>query len=391
MPGRAASVNYGQAPSATYRVQLHAGFTFADLAAIADYLAALGVSHAYLSPSLQAAAGSTHGYDVVDPRRLNAELGGVEGFSAMAHTMRTCGLGLVLDIVPNHMALDGRDNRWWWDVLANGPSSPFARYFDIDWDSPERKLTGSVLVPILGDHYGRVLENGDVSVERAGGTFVVRYGEHALPVSPRTFDLLLAAAASRLSEPGSGEVAADLAALGLEFGDLPHALIVDADLAAERQRDSRVLQERLRRLADSHPEVAAALEAEVKAISADPDRLDALLQRQNYRIAFWRTAADELDYRRFFNIETLAGLRVEDERVFEDTHRLVEELVLGRLVSGLRVDHVDGLRDPAGYLARLARATGGAWVVVEKILAPHESLPRRWPVAGTTGYDFLNR
>ncbi|MGH9126132.1 MAG: malto-oligosyltrehalose synthase [Acidimicrobiales bacterium] len=384
-------MNTDEAPSATYRVQLHAGFAFADLAGIADYMAALGVSHAYLSPSLQAAAGSTHGYDVIDPQRINAELGGAEGFAEVAHRTRSLGLGLVLDIVPNHMALDGRDNRWWWDVLANGPSSPFARYFDIDWDSPERKLTGSVLVPILGDHYGRVLEAGEISVEREGGTFVVRYYDHTLPVSPRTIDLLLAAVAARLDSDGHGQAAIDLAALGLEFGDLPHALIVDPDLAAERQRDSRVLQDRLRRLADSHPEVATALDAEAKAISGDPDRLDGLLQRQNYRIAFWRTASEELDYRRFFNIETLAGLRVEDEPVFEDTHRLILELVSGRLVGGLRVDHVDGLRDPAGYLERLARASGGAWVVVEKILAHDESLPDGWPVAGTTGYDFLNR
>ncbi len=371
-------------PWSTYRVQLHRGFTFADLAGIGDYLSELGVTHAYCSPVLQAAAGSTHGYDVVDPHRLNRELGGIEGFAEMAERLRAHGLGQVLDIVPNHMALDGRDNRWWWDVLANGPSSPYARYFDIDWDSPERKLTGSVLVPILGDHYGRVLEAGDIQIAREGGAFVAHYGDHTLPLSPRSIDDLLAGAAFQVPS-------AELAALASGFGELPHALIVDPVLAAERQRGSRDLQRRLRELADTDPEVAGAIDAELSAVNGDPDQLDALLQRQNYRLAFWRTASEELDYRRFFNIETLAGLRVEDEQVFEDTHGLIAALVAGGLVDGLRVDHVDGLRDPAGYLARLNGATGGIWVVVEKILAPDEELPGPWPVAGTTGYEFLNR
>ncbi len=373
-------------PWSTYRVQLHASFTFADLASVADYLARLGVTHAYLSPALQAAAGSTHGYDVVDPRCLNPELGGMEGFAALSQRLRRHGLGQVLDIVPNHMALDGRDNRWWWDVLANGPSSPYARYFDIDWDSPERKLTGSVLVPILGDHYGRVLEAGDIAVEHEPetGTFVVRYGDHTLPLSPRSIDDLLAAAATRASSE-------ELSALASGFGELPHALIVDPVLAAERQQGSRRLQAHLGALTAADAGVAAGIAAEVKAVNDDPDALDTLLQRQNYRLAFWRTASEELDYRRFFNIETLAGLRVEDDEVFDDTHGLIVALVAGGLIDGLRVDHVDGLRHPGGYLARLAGETGHTWVVVEKILAPDEDLPGRWPVAGTTGYEFLNR
>ncbi len=368
----------------TYRVQLHRRFTFADLAGIAGYLAQLGVTHAYCSPALQAAVGSTHGYDVVDPHRLNPELGGIEAYAELADRLRDQGLGQILDIVPNHMALDGRDNRWWWDVLANGPSSPYARYFDIDWDSSERKLTGSVLVPILGDHYGRVLEAGDIQVDREGGSFVVRYGDHTLPVSPRSVDELLARAASRAPSP-------ELATMAAGFGDLPHALIVEPVLAAERQRGSRILEERLRRLAAHQPEVAAAIEVELKALNDDPDQLDTLLQRQNYRLAFWRTASEELDYRRFFNIESLAGLRVEDPDVFADTHGLIQALVAGGLLQGLRVDHVDGLRDPEDYLARLSQVTGGIWVVVEKILAPDEELPESWPATGTTGYEFLNR
>ena len=372
-------------PWSTYRVQLRGGFTFADLAGIADYLTELGVTHAYCSPALQAAAGSTHGYDVVDPRRMNGELGGIEGFAEMTETLHRNGLGQVLDIVPNHMALDGRDNRWWWDVLANGPSSPYARYFDIDWDSPERKLMGSVLVPILGDQFGRVLEAGDIKLGREGGAFVVRYGDHDLPLSPRSIDTLLAHAAARMPE------ARELAVLAKEFGELPHALIVEPSMAAERQHDSRILQRRLRDLAERQPDVADAITAELQALNADPDALEDLLQRQNYRLAFWRTANEELDYRRFFNIETLVGLRVEDEGVFDDTHGLIVALVEGGLVNGLRVDHIDGLRDPERYLERLKQATAGTWVVVEKIVAPDEQVPDTWRSAGTTGYEFLNR
>ncbi|MDP9075152.1 MAG: malto-oligosyltrehalose synthase, partial [Actinomycetota bacterium] len=371
-------------PWSTYRVQLHPGFTFDDLAGIADYLAQLGVSHVYCSPYLQAAAGSTHGYDVVDPSRLNDELGGTEAFIRLVEALRGCGLGQVLDIVPNHMAVDGRDNRWWWDVLTHGPASPYARYFDIDWDAPERKLAGTVLVPALGDHYGRVIEAGDLVVSRHGGSFVVAYFDHQWPLSPRTFDDLLGRAAARV---GSAEVAA----LAVAFGRLPHALIDDPVARSERHRHSRLLQRQLGRLCETDPAVAAAVDAEAAAVSTDPDLLDELLQRQNFRLAYWRTASEELDYRRFFNIETLVGVRMEDEQVFADTHGLVMVLVATGAVQGLRVDHVDGLRDPEGYLDRLNTATGGVRVVVEKILAAKEELPETWPVAGTTGYDFLNQ
>jgi (1->4)-alpha-D-glucan 1-alpha-D-glucosylmutase len=373
-----------QPPWSTYRVQLHRGFTFADLGAIAGYLADLGVTHAYCSPSLQAVAGSTHGYDVVDPHRANPELGGIEGLADLAERLHAHGLGEVLDIVPNHMALDGPHNRWWWDVLANGPSSYYARYFDIDWDSPERKLMGNVLVPVLGDHYGRVLEAGELQVTRDGASFVVRYHDHVLPLSPRSINDLLAAAANQVPSE-------ELASIAAELGNLPHALVVDADLSRERSRGARIQLERLRRLVETRPEVVDAIDQELKAINDDPDALDDLLRRQNYRLAFWRTASDELDYRRFFNIESLVGLRVEDPDVFADTHSMISALVDGGLVNGLRVDHVDGLLDPPGYLERLADASGGAWVVVEKILAPEEALPDEWPVAGTTGYEFLNR
>ncbi len=370
--------------SCTYRTQLHAGFTFDDAAAQAGYLADLGVSHLYCSPFLQAAAGSTHGYDVVDHSRFNDELGGAAGYRRLAEALAGAGLGQVLDTVPNHMALAGRANQWWWDVLENGPSSRYARYFDIDWDPPEQKLTAVVLMPVLGDHYGRVLEAGELRVQREGGAFVVRYHHHEAPLSPRSLDDLVAAAAQRAGSE-------DLASLATALGHLPHALLRDADAVAERHRDKEVLRARLAALCEAEPDLAQALDAEVEALNGDADALDALLRRQNFRLAFWRTASEELDYRRFFNIETLVGLRIEDERVFDDTHRLVLDLVAEGTVDGLRVDHVDGLRDPEAYLRRLAKASGGAYVVVEKILEPGEELPPTWPVAGTSGYDFLNR
>jgi (1->4)-alpha-D-glucan 1-alpha-D-glucosylmutase len=368
--------------AATYRVQFNAGFTFDDAAGIAGYLAGLGVSHLYCSPCLQAAAGSTHGYDVVDHSRLNAELGGAPAHARMTGQLAAHGLGQVLDIVPNHMALAGRANAWWWDVLENGPSSPYARYFDIDWDPPQHKLAATVLMPVLGDQYGRVLEAGELTVERRGGAFTVRYHEHEAPLSPRALDGLLARAAARADSSELGNLAAG-------FGRLPLATRTDAAAVAERHRDKELLRDRLAALCGSRPAVAAAIDAEIGVLNRDPDALDELLSQQNYRLAYWRTAAEELSYRRFFDIPTLAGVRVEDDVVFADTHRLILGLVADGTVDGLRVDHVDGLADPEGYLERLHAATGGAYVVVEKILAAGEELPESWLAAGTTGYDFL--
>ncbi len=369
---------------ATYRVQLHPGFTFDDATSIAGYLADLGISHLYCSPYLQAAEGSTHGYDVVDHGRLNEELGGAAAHRRLVERLADAGLGQVLDIVPNHMALAGRANAWWWDVLENGPSSLYASYFDIDWDPPQRKLTATVLMPVLGDHYGRVLEAGELKVEREGGSFTVRYYDHEVPLSPRTLDELLARAAARARS-------VKLESLAAALGHLPHARSTDPAAVAERHRDKEVLRDRLAELCAARPEVAAAVDAEIEELNRDPDALDELLGRQNYRLAHWRTGAEELSYRRFFNIETLAGLRIENPAVFADTHRLVIDLVSAGALDGLRVDHVDGLADPEGYLYRLRDATAGAYVVVEKILEADEELPRSWPVAGTSGYDFLNR
>jgi (1->4)-alpha-D-glucan 1-alpha-D-glucosylmutase len=362
-------------------VQLSKEFGFADAAAIAGYLAELGVSHLYCSPYLQAAPGSTHGYDVVDPERLNDELGGGPAYAGMVGALRAAGLGQVLDIVPNHMATDAT-NRWWWEVLENGPASPYAAVFDIDWEGGDRSAAHTVLVPVLGDHYGRVIEAGELVLARSGAEVTVRYHDIVLPVSPRSLDELLAAAARRAGSEALGRLAEG-------YGALPTSRLTDQAAVNERQEQSLALRAQLEELLAAEEPVAAALDDEIDALNADPERLDALLRRQNYRLAHWRTASEELDYRRFFNIESLIGVRVEDPEVFARTHRLIVELVKEGTVDGLRVDHVDGLRDPEKYLGDLALATGGVYTVVEKILEPGESLRRSWPVAGTSGYDFL--
>jgi (1->4)-alpha-D-glucan 1-alpha-D-glucosylmutase len=370
-------------PPASYRVQFHAGFGFESAAEIVPRLATLGIGRLYSSPSMQAVAGSTHGYDVADPTRLNPELGGAAGHARLVGALRDAGMGQVLDIVPNHLATD-ETNRWWWDVLENGPSSRYAAFFDIEWDAGGDLGAYRVLVPVLGDQVGRILEAHEVHLEREGGAFVVRCHDHRLPLSPRSADDLVAAAAR---QAGSAE----LAAIADDLAALPDARRTDQAAVDERHQRKDHLQARLSSLCHEDAGVAEALDAELAGLSGDVDRLDALLQRQNYRLAYWRTANEDVDYRRFFNIETLAGVRVEDPTVFDATHALILELVREGVVDELRVDHVDGLRDPAGYLDRLAECTDRAPVVVEKILAEGEDLPDSWPVAGTTGYEFLAR
>jgi (1->4)-alpha-D-glucan 1-alpha-D-glucosylmutase len=349
---------------------------------VVGYLAELGVSHVYLSPVLQAAPGSTHGYDVVDHSRPSDQLGGAEGHCRLVAALGGAGLGQVLDIVPNHMAIGGPENRWWWDVLENGPSSLWASHFDVTWDPPEEKLRNTVLIPILGDHYGRVLDAGQITLAHDRGTFTVHYFDHVLPVAPRSLSGLLAAAARAAGSD-------DLAFISTALRRLPLASRTDPASMAERHRDTRVLRRQLCRLLAERPEVGGAIAAEVARVNADVDALDELLDAQNYRVAYWRTAGHELGYRRFFDINTLVGLRVEDEETFADTHELILGWVGDGVVDGLRVDHPDGLRDPEQYLTRLAGAAPGTWIVAEKILEPGEELPEAWPVAGTTGYDRL--
>ena len=305
-------------PRATYRVQLSGGFDFKSAAGLTGYLASLGVSHLYCSPLLQAAPGSSHGYDVVDPTRLNSELGGDATFRDLARNLSERSLGMVVDIVPNHMATATPANPWWWDLLLHGRSSAYADYFDVDWKPTSSNIKDKVVLGVLGDRYGHELGAGALTIERHRDGFAVRYHDDLFPVSPDSFE----------------------------------------DLDVDR-------------------------------IQHDPDAFDRLLERQHYRLEYWRSAQDELNYRRFFTVDSLIGLRVERQQVFDDSHRLVLDLVAQGLIGGLRVDHVDGLRDPVGYLRRLRRAAPPSYIVVEKILGPDEELPATFEVHGTTGYEFI--
>ncbi|WP_028321562.1 malto-oligosyltrehalose synthase [Desulfatiglans anilini] len=370
-------------PRATYRMQFHSGFTFYDAAGLSDYLEALGISHLYSSPCLKAVKGSTHGYDVVDHSRVNEELGGEAGRRVLCEALARRGLGMVLDIVPNHMAVGTPENRWWWDVLENGPSSPYAAYFDVDWNPPEDRLANKILLPILEDHYGRVIEAGKVRVLREGARFVIQYAGHRLPVAPRSLSALLAEAAERASSD-------ELAFFSEALSALPLPTSTDAASIRRRQRDRRVIGGQLSELLERAPACARALDEVVEEENRSIDRLDFFLDQQNYRLAYWRAGAHELGYRRFFDIAALAGLRIEFEQVFLETHARILEWVRDGSLDGLRIDHPDGLRDPGEYLTRLRRAAPHAWIVVEKILQPGERLPDGWDAAGTTGYDFLN-
>lgn len=362
-------------PRATYRIQFNADFGFADAAQLSDYLADLGVSHLYSSPVLQAVPGSPHGYDVVDHARVSADLGGSEAYLQLRTALARRQLGQLLDIVPNHMAIGTRDNALWWDVLENGPASEAASYFDVDWDSMS---DNRVLLPILGERYFDALETRAVRIEREDGRFLVRYHEHVLPAAPRSIASLLRSAA-----PGDDEV--NFWADALE--NLP-AKVNDRESTARRQRDKALIFAQLARMLEDRPELAAEVDRTLEELSDRPEALDAWLERQNWRIAFWQNAATDLGYRRFFDVNTLAGLRVEDPRVFERSHRLILEWLRDRTLDGVRIDHVDGLRDPHEYLQRLRSSAPDAFIVVEKILMGDECLPATWPVEGTTGYEF---
>jgi (1->4)-alpha-D-glucan 1-alpha-D-glucosylmutase len=401
-------------PRATYRLQLHAGFTFEDTTRIVPYLARLGVSHVYLSPVLRARPGSTHGYDIIDHNAFNAELGGREGFARLATVAREHGLGLVLDIVPNHMGVMGADNRWWMDVLENGPASVHAGFFDIEWQPLDEAMQDRVLLPVLGAQYGEVLERGELAVafEPDAGGFAVRYYSHRFPVDPREYPRILEPVATPLGTASlDPATAAELASVIAAFGHLPPRHDTRPEAVAERNRDKEVHKRRLARLVADEPAVRALVERAVTVINGTPgspatfDALHTLLEAQAYRLAYWRVASDEINYRRFFDINDLAALRMENEAVFEATHGLVLQLAADGVVDGLRVDHPDGLYDPEEYFRRLqeryARLAGvelgtpcagrpprPLWVVGEKITARHENLPETWPVHGTVGYRF---
>jgi (1->4)-alpha-D-glucan 1-alpha-D-glucosylmutase len=369
-------------PGSTYRLQLHKGFTFDDAAAIADYLKALGITHVYSSPYLQAAPDSMHGYDVVDHRKVNEELGGAAGHDRFCKKLGDTGLGQVLDIVPNHMSL-GEQNRYWWDVLENGTSSRYASFFDIDWNSAEARLRDKVLVPILADQYGRVLKAGGIRVLRQASAFTVEAAGQALPVAPQSLPVILARAAA-------SEHSDTLSFLAASYGRLPSPDMTDRMTVLARHRDKVVLDHLLERLCAEELDVCEAIDKSVADLNGNSDALDEFLNQQSYRLAYWKTADQQLGYRRFFDVNTLIGLRVEREYVFEETHALILKWLGQGVIDGVRVDHPDGLRDPLEYFQRLREHAPNAYIVGEKILARGEFLRDKWPIQGTSGYDFLN-
>jgi (1->4)-alpha-D-glucan 1-alpha-D-glucosylmutase len=403
-------------PRATYRLQLHRGFDLPAATELVPYLAALGISHVYCSPLLRARPGSQHGYDVVDHGQINPEIGSRSDLQRLVESLRRHGMGLVLDIVPNHMGVLGGDNAWWLDVLENGPASAYAEHFDIDWQAADPALTGRVLVPVLGEQYGAVLDRGELQLvfDAASGRLTLRYHEHQLPIDPVDYAPLIRQALQALPAGALDRGAMDaVSSLADAFEHLPPRQAADEADRTRRQRDKRVLKAQLAQFVRTLPPLAAALDDLVVALNGRPgardgfDALDALIGRQAWRLAHWRVAGDEINYRRFFDINDLAALRMERAEVFEATHRLVLQWLADGWIDGLRIDHSDGLADPAGYFARLqqrhAEAAGAPaeaaaeaprtrplYLVTEKITAPHESMPADWAVHGTTGYDFAN-
>ena len=399
-------------PRATYRLQFNRNFTFADAERLVPYLAALGVSHVYASPFLKARAGSPHGYDITDYNTFNPEIGDEAGFDSLVRTLHIHGMGLIVDFVPNHMGIGKADNAWWLDVLEWGEASPYAAYFDIDWQPAKADLRGKVLLPLLGDYYGNVLERGELSLgfDGATGEFSVWYHEHRFPVSPLHYATMLAPGIEHLRRLRGGDDAVVGAARELVEGFRAlRAARASAAGRALRRAQALSLKAELSRLAAAEPQVREALVDEalsrVNGTAEDPRSfrlLNWFLERQAYRLSYWRVAVDEINYRRFFDVNDLAGVRMEDARLFETAHRLVLRLFAEGKIDGFRIDHIDGLYDPPGYCRRLLDEAASAhaeraqasertpYLVVEKILARHESLREDWPVAGTTGYDSLN-
>jgi (1->4)-alpha-D-glucan 1-alpha-D-glucosylmutase len=424
-------------PVGTYRLQFGPSLTFRDAEALVPYLSALGISDCYASPLFKTCSKDSHGYDISDHGQLNPELGSEEDFEAFVAALRAHGMGLLLDMVPNHMGIGGSANVWWMDILENGPSSVYAPLFDIDWQPVTPELENRVLLPILEDQYGRVLERGEFRLSYEDGAFFIYYGQTRLSVAPRTYEGILGYRLDALAETlgEENEYLQELRSIITAVSYLPLRTEVDPEKIAERNREKEVIKRRIAALYDSSPDVRAAIDATARDFNGtvgDPrsfDMLDALVDAQAYRLAFWRVAADEINYRRFFDINDLAAISVERPEVFESAHQLVLKLLAEEKVTGLRIDHADGLWDPASYFRRLQEryllgqvrarlnqdgnendiasavaawfaaqvnrkkfptATLPLYVVAEKILSDGEPLHADWAVCGTTGYDFLN-
>src|SRR5881628_1837429 len=396
-------------PTCTYRLQFNRWFTFAQAREIVAYLHELGVSDVYASPYFQASPDSLHGYDITDHNKLNAAIGSRTDYDAWIAELHAHSMGQVLDFVPNHVGIADSRNEWWMDVLENGPSSRYAPYFDIDWQPRKFDLSDKVLLPILSDQYGRVLERGELKVRYEEGTFYLLYGERRLPIAPGTYRYVLEIALQNLAEHKDEDFYAEVQSILTALEYLPKRTETDPKRIAERIREKEIIKRRLERRCAEAPQVQHAIEKALARINGEPgdprsfDALDELLNAQSYRLAYWRVAAEEINYRRFFDVNDLAAIRVELPRVFDAVHRFVLDLVSAGAVTGLRIDHPDGLYLPGEYFEKLqqrcAKALGIAlpkdgraiYMVAEKILTGSEGLRNDWRLHGTTGYDFANQ
>ena len=426
-------------PVATYRLQFNGNFRFTDAAAIIPYLAELGISDVYSSPYLAAYPGSPHGYDITDPTKINPEIGTEEEYNAFTDALKQHGMGLVLDIVPNHMCIDSA-NRYWMDLLENGPASSFSSFFDIDWDPVKKELRNKVLLPLLGDQYGIALEKKDIRLAFEEGAFFLLVYDNKLPILPETYADILSLNIEELEKVDTGSCSYDeLMSIITSARRLPPYSDADRLMASERQREKEIIKKRLKEICRRDPQIRAFADRAVAAFNGQEgnsksfDLLDNLLSRQVYRLSHWRVAAEEINYRRFFDVNSLAAIKMEDPEVFEETHRLIFRLIEEGRVTGLRVDHPDGLHDPWKYFDRLQRRCFAIalrsrleevrenvdlpygetyvdsviakryeqaleeqryfkpfYIVAEKILGRGETMPAEWPLFSTTGYVFLN-
>ncbi len=426
-------------PSSIYRLQFNRNFTFSDALALIPYLKEIGIEAVYCSPFFQAVPGSLHGYDVTDPNRLNPEIGSTEDYERFCAVLTDHGMGQILDVVPNHMGIFGESNRWWMDVLENGQSSLYAGFFDIDWDPPTRKLSGKILLPVLGDFYGRVLENQEIRLVLNDGGFSVHYYERCFPVDPRTYPLILEYGLQDLigSFGSDKRELEEYLSISTALRNLPSRGESDPQKISERNREKEIAKRRLASLLIVSPVIRDFVHSRLvifngrKGDEHSFDQLDALLNAQAYRLGLWSVAAQEINYRRFFNINDLAAIHTENENVFLHYHAYVFDLIRRGKISGLRIDHPDGLYDPTAYFRLIQRecflnmilgecdqdpaftqggnifdvaaarevldrlldgggVASGFFVVGEKILDRREQLPGDWSIHGTVGYDFMN-
>ncbi|MGJ5815135.1 malto-oligosyltrehalose synthase [Paludibaculum fermentans] len=390
-------------PVSTYRLQLNDGLVFDAVTQLVPYFASLGVTHLYLSPIWKARPHSQHGYDICDLAEISPELGGEEGYNRLCEAAANHSIGLVLDYVANHMCTDPLHNEAWRDVLRNGPSSPYAEYFDIDWQPVKNELENKVLLPILGHQYGSVLEAGELQVVHQCGEFHLRYWDNNLPLNPRQCRLILRHREAALPEllQDQPEVQQEYLSILFQLDHLPTYTDTSLEARNDRARELTIASQRLFRLLTESEALRGHVDTNVKEFNGSPgdpasfDLLHNLLELQPYRLCYWRTALHEINYRRFFDINELAGLRMESHQVFESAHKKVVDLFSTGRAHGLRLDHIDGLYDPSGYLHELRKTVDKderiSYIVVEKILASTERLTSEWPVDGTTGYEYLNQ